>query len=339
MIIIDGSNGEGGGQVLRTSLSLSLVTRQPFQMINIRSGRRKPGLLRQHLTAVQAAKEISQAKVKGDVIGSRTLTFQPGKVQAGEYHFAIGTAGSTMLVLQTVLPALMLGDRESRIRLEGGTHNPYAPPVDFLKRSFLPLLKQMGPEVILDLKQYGFYPSGGGVVDVLVKPISALKPLDLLERGVLKKIKAKVLLAKLGHHIAKREMAVIQKEFPEIGGNTEIVIVDNSPGPGNVVMIELMYEHMTEVITGFGEIKKSAEKVAQEAVDQAKQFMALDVPVGSFLADQLMIPFVLAGKGAYQTGPLSLHAITNRQIIRQFVDVDMKDKRIADNRWTLFFEK
>ena len=162
MITIDGSAGEGGGQILRSSLALSLVTGQPFRMERIRAKRQKPGLLRQHLTAVEAAKAVGCAEVSGETLGSQTLDFRPGPVTPGNYRFAVGTAGSATLVLQTVLPALLTASDPSTLTLEGGTHNPLAPSFDFLDRCFMPLIHRMGPSVELELKRPGFFPAGGG---------------------------------------------------------------------------------------------------------------------------------------------------------------------------------
>ena len=162
MIRIDGSFGEGGGQILRTSLSLSLATGKAFRIEKVRAGRERPGLLRQHLTAVLAAAEVGGAEVQGATLGSTELTFSPGAIRAGEYRFSVGTAGSGTLVFQTILPALMLAAKPSRIVIEGGTHNIAAPPFDFLARTFVPLLERMGPKVQLQFERYGFYPAGGG---------------------------------------------------------------------------------------------------------------------------------------------------------------------------------
>lgn len=183
MITIDGSFGEGGGQILRTSLALSLVTGQAFRIQNIRAGRPKPGLLRQHLTAVEAATKVSDGAVDGAALGSKELVFKPGKVTPGDYRFAVGTAGSATLVLQTVLPALMLGKQTSRLTLEGGTHNSHAPPFDFLQRAFLPLLCRMGPEINVKLERHGFFPAGGGRFTVDLTPAEKLSPLNLQTRG------------------------------------------------------------------------------------------------------------------------------------------------------------
>ncbi|HUK89269.1 MAG TPA: RNA 3'-terminal phosphate cyclase, partial [Blastocatellia bacterium] len=183
MIVIDGSFGEGGGQILRSSLALALVTGQAFRITNIRAGRKNPGLLRQHLTAVSAATEVGEADVTGASIGSKELSFSPTRIKPGKYSFAVGTAGSTTLVLQTVLPALAIAGEASTITLEGGTHNPFAPPFDFLVKAFLPLLNRMGSDVSCSLLRYGFYPAGGGKMEVCIGPANQLRPIDLTERG------------------------------------------------------------------------------------------------------------------------------------------------------------
>jgi RNA 3'-terminal phosphate cyclase (ATP) len=174
MLTIDGSRGEGGGQVLRSSLALSLASGTPFRIERIRAGRARPGLMRQHLTALEAAAAVGQATVEGAAIGSREVVFRPGRVRAGEYRFAVGTAGSTTLVLQTVLLPLLLADAPSRLTLEGGTHNPYAPPFDFLAAAFLPLLRRMGARVEARLERAGFYPAGGGRLTVEIGAPGAL---------------------------------------------------------------------------------------------------------------------------------------------------------------------
>ncbi|HWQ93565.1 MAG TPA: RNA 3'-terminal phosphate cyclase, partial [Clostridia bacterium] len=213
MITIDGSQGEGGGQILRTSLALSLVTGQPFRMERIRAKRRKPGLLKQHLTAVEAAKTVGCAQVEGAVLNSQTLAFQPGPVTPGNYRFAVGTAGSATLVLQTVLPALLTAAGHSTLTLEGGTHNPMAPPFDFLARSFIPQIQRMGPSVELELRRHGFFPAGGGRFHARIAPAKKLSRLDLLERGAIRSRQACVLLSKLPEHVAQRELAVVRDEL------------------------------------------------------------------------------------------------------------------------------
>src|SRR5438874_10033599 len=197
MLIIDGSEGEGGGQILRTSLALSLVTGQPFRIERIRAKRQKPGLLRQHLTGVEAARTVGCAEVVGGALNSQTLEFRPGVVTPGNYRFAVGTAGSATLVLQTVLPSLLTASGTSTLTLEGGTHNPLAPPFDFLARSFMPLIHRMGPSVELELRAAGFYPAGGGRFHTRIEPAKRLFPLVLNERGAIRTRRATVWLSKL----------------------------------------------------------------------------------------------------------------------------------------------
>ena len=218
MVTIDGSYGEGGGQILRTSLALSLVTGKSFSIRNIRAGRKKPGLMRQHLTAVNAAAEIGQAAIVGNRIGSPAFAFEPGRIKPGNYHFAIGSAGSCTLVFQTILPALLIVGEPSEIILDGGTHNPFAPPFDFLDKAFLPVINRMGPQVDAVLEKPGFYPAGGGRFKVSIKP-TGLNRLDLLERGNIVKKTACASVANLSVNIANRELKVIHKKL-ELGQRT-----------------------------------------------------------------------------------------------------------------------
>ncbi len=321
MLVIDGSYGEGGGQILRTALALALVTQTPCRIEQIRAKRSKPGLLRQHLTAAQAAVKIGNAEVEGLKIGSSQLTFKPRTVTPGDYTFQVGTAGSTMLVLQTVLPALMLASGPSAIRVKGGTHNPYAPPFDFVAQAFLPLLNRMGPKVRADLQRPGFYPAGGGVCRFEIEPAASLEPLDLYERGDLRSQRAQSLVADLPRHIAERELAVIAEQTGWPRACLDLVALKRSPGPGNVVMIELAYDQVTEVFTGFGERGVPAEAVAQSALQEMLLYADCTAAVGVHLADQLLLPFALAGGGGFTTLPLSTHTRTNIHVIEQFLDV------------------
>jgi RNA 3'-terminal phosphate cyclase (ATP) len=322
MITIDGSFGEGGGQILRTSLALSLVTGQPFRIEKIRAGRKNPGLLRQHLTAVKAASEIGQAEVKGDSIGSTQLTFTPGATKAGEYAFAVGTAGSATLVLQTVLPALLVGDGETTsLTLEGGTHNPFAPPFDFLVKAFLPIINRMGAGVTATIERHGFYPAGGGKFVVSINPTQHLRPLELIERGVFTQKAARAIVAHLPFDIAERELSLIGRKLDLPGEALHAETIKTSPGPGNAVTVELTSKHVTEVFTGFGERGVSAEAVANSVVKAAREYIAADVVVGEYLADQLLLPFALAGSGAFTTLPLSQHSTTNMEVIQKFLEV------------------
>ena len=335
MITIDGSFGEGGGQVLRTSLALSLTTGTPFRIQNIRGVRKKPGLLRQHLTAANAAAEIGQARVDGAVLGSTELSFEPGEIAPGEYHFAVGTAGSATLVMQTVLPALLTATGQSKLILEGGTHNPYAPPFDFLERVFLPIINRMGPTVTANLERPGFYPAGGGRFAVEITPCSRLNRVDITERGELRRCSATALVAKLPAHIGARELKVVEKELGWDAEHLKVEEVTSSHGPGNALMIEIECDNITEVFTAFGERGVRAEDVAGKTVEQARQYLEANVPVGPHLADQLLLPFALAGGGSFRTLPLSNHARTNLDVLGKFLDIDIKTKQQDKEEWLI----
>jgi RNA 3'-terminal phosphate cyclase (ATP) len=321
-ITIDGSEGEGGGQILRTALALSLVTGRPFRIEGIRAGREKPGLLRQHLTAVHAAGEVSRARVSGADLGSRVLSFEPSQVRGGEYRLAVGTAGSATLVLQAVLPALLTAREPSRLTLEGGTHNPYAPPFDFLAKTFLPILRRMGAFVEVDLETYGFYPAGGGRFTVAIEPCSKLGRLSLLERGETR-VHARALVASLGENIAKRELSVVRERLGIERALCRAETVETSVGPGNVLMIVIEEQTVSEVVTGFGVKGVSAEKVAEDACDEAQAYLKAAVPVGIHLADQLLIPMALAGGGTFRTLKPTAHTMTNADVIRRFLDLSV----------------
>ncbi len=342
MVIIDGSAGEGGGQVLRTSLGLSLFTGQPFQIENIRAGRNKPGLMRQHLTAVRAAVQIAAAKVTGDAIGSRMLTFEPGPVKPGRYEFAVGTAGSTTLVLQTVLPALLVAPGPSQITLKGGTHNPWSPPFDFLAKVFLPLIGRMGALVTANLVRPGFYPAGGGEFTVEIRPAAGgrLQRLELIERGEILSRRARAIVAGLPEHIAERELNVVERKLGWTRESLAAEQANDSIGPGNIVMLEIVSQNLTEVFTAFGEKDVRAEVVANRAVDEARAYLAASVPVGPHLADQLAIPVAMSG-GTFRTLAPTRHMTTNIEVIRKFLDVAISSNRVDHDRdvWEIDVKK
>lgn len=232
MIIIDGAGGEGGGQVVRNALALSLVTGQPFRITDIRGGRDKPGLMRQHLTAVEAALTIGGSMCEGASVGSTEIAFTPGQVTPGEYHFAVGTAGSTSLVFQTVLMPLLLADGPSRLVLEGGTHNMMAPPFDFIERAFLPVINRMGPQVSARLTRHGFFPRGGGRIEVDIMP-GTLSPIECVDRGALQSVSATALFAALPFGIAEREIKAAHRllpDWPEEAFSVRELPEDQGPG-------------------------------------------------------------------------------------------------------------
>jgi RNA 3'-terminal phosphate cyclase (ATP) len=334
MLTIDGSKGEGGGQILRTALALSAVTGNPFQMSGIRAGRSRPGLMRQHMTAAQAAAEICGARVEGKEPGSTALRFEPGPVRAGVYRFAVGTAGSATLVLQTVLPALLLASAPSSLVLEGGTHNPAAPPFDFLVRSFLPQIEKMGARVTASLEKPGFYPAGGGRFTVAIEP-ARLQPLTLLERGATRGVDVEAVVAGLSSRIAERELVAIARAVGWERSVMRRTVLDDALGPGNIVMITLASEHVTEVVTGFGERGVSAEAVGERVAKEAARYLASDAPVGEHLADQLLLPMALAGGGAIRTLEPSSHTTTQAALISLFLAVNMRTTREGADRYRI----
>ena len=323
MITIDGSKGEGGGQVLRTSLALSLATGAPFRIENIRAQRPKPGLLRQHLTAVQAAAAVGRAHVEGDAAGSLALTFAPTGVYPGDYLFSVGTAGSATLVLQTILPPLLVAGGRTMVTLEGGTHNPWAPPFDYLQRVFLPVVNRLGPRVEVALERHGFYPAGGGRFAVTIDPSPKLARLELCDRGEIVGRRLRALVANLPRHIGEREVATARGLLNWSEESACVEVVANTPGPGNVMLVEIESAQVTEICTGFGETGTPAEAVADHAVREARRYLAAGVPVGCHLADQLLPILALGGGGSFRTLTLSRHAMTNADVVRQFVNVEI----------------
>lgn len=319
MITIDGSEGEGGGQIVRNACALSLVTGQSFRVTSIRAGREKPGLMRQHVTAIEAACAIGNGECEGLTVGSSELTFRPGRVAPGEYRFSVGTAGSTGLVLQTVLAPLMLADAPSRLVLEGGTHNIYAPPFEFIAKAFLPIINRMGPQIEARLVRHGFYPRGGGRIEVEITP-ARLSPIECVERGVSGDRRATAIFAALPFDVADREIRTAREllEWPE-----EAFAVRQLPedqGPGNILLIEAQFEYVTEVVSGFGKLGTPAEAVAKTAAARMAGYLASPAFAGPYLQDQLLLPFALAGGGVFTTVKPSQHSLTAAEVIARFLD-------------------
>jgi RNA 3'-terminal phosphate cyclase (ATP) len=324
VLTIDGSMGEGGGQVVRTSLALSIITRTPIHITRLRAGRARPGVMRQHLTAVLAAADISGAEVVGAEIGSKELSFTPSDLRPGDHTFSVGTAGSATLVLQTVLPPLILADRPSRITLEGGTHNPTAPPFDFLSKTYLPILSLMGPRLTARLVRPGFYPTGGGIFEVTIEPTEKLERIHLRDRGQIKMTRAVAILSDLPESIADREIATAVKELGIDAASSRREILSSGYGPGNVFSIEIESDRLIEIFTAFGRRGVRAERVARQAIAEARRYLDSDATVGPHLADQLLLPFALAGGGSFGTVPLSPHAATQIDVLQKFLKVKVK---------------
>jgi RNA 3'-terminal phosphate cyclase (ATP) len=323
MIELDGATGEGGGQIVRTALTLSMITGQPFRITNIRANRSKPGLMRQHLVAVQAAAQISDAVVSDAQVGSTTLTFAPKRIRAGDYQFAIGTAGSCTLVLQTVVLALLFADGPSTVRITGGTHNPMAPPAHFLQRAYCRMLEAMGAQVDIGLVRCGFYPAGGGVVIATIAPCAQLKPMVLMERGERQDGYAEALIAGVPAAVATRELDVIGAGMGWAEPQLRVRGLPGEQGPGNAVMITLVHEHVTEVFSAYGEKSLKAELVARKALAEARDYIVSGAAVGEHLADQLMLPMAIAGGGSFTASSVSQHARTNADVIARFLPVSV----------------
>jgi RNA 3'-terminal phosphate cyclase (ATP) len=326
-IELDGSQGEGGGQILRSALTLSMITGIPFRIERIRAKRSKPGLLRQHLTAIQAAAGISNAQVEGAVAGSPSLSFQPGPIRGGNWNLAVGTAGSCTLVLQTVLPALWFADKASTITVTGGTHNNAAPPADFLIRAWAPLLERMGVRQSLTLGRHGFYPAGGGEITAHVAPAGKLLAIDLTERGAFVGTKADALIAAIPVRVATRELQRVAERMPGAQGNVREL--PHGEGPGNALLIEVAHQNVTDVFTGFGEKGVGAEHVAEFAVRQAQEYLDSGAAIGEHLADQLLLPFALAQGGSFTTTTPSSHFETNVAVIEKFLPVVISREQIT----------
>ncbi len=334
-IEIDGSQGEGGGQILRTALALSLITGQPFRLVNIRAKRPKPGLMRQHLACVKAAVAVGggpdhclavDAQGEDVQIGADHLHFMPGAVRGGTYEFAVGSAGSCMLVLQTVLWPLALAAQPSDLTLHGGTHNPMAPSFTFLTH-MAPFFAGTGaPFFSLELRRHGFYPAGGGEVRVRVMPPpDGLAPLHLVERGTRLAAWAECLHAGVPRGVASRELDVLKRGLGWSDEQLRDRALRANEGPGNALQVVLQYQHITEVLTAYGEKSVSAEEVARKVLRETQTYLAHTAPVGEHLADQLMLPMALAamrGKaGRYWATCLSEHSRTNAVIIEQFLPI------------------
>jgi RNA 3'-terminal phosphate cyclase (ATP) len=297
------------------------VTGTAFRIDKIRAGREKPGLLRQHLTAVLAAAEIGGAQVEGATLGSTTLAFSPGKVRPGEYRFAVGTAGSGTLVFQTVLPALMLASGPSKLVIEGGTHNHAAPPYDFLARTFTPVVERMGPKIKLHFERYGFYPAGGGRFTADIQPVKVLTPFDIGTRSEITSRRVIAVVANLPRHIAQREVETAAGMLTWGPESHVIETTRESPGPGNVVMVEIASADVTELFTAFGQLGVSAEKVANGAARDAREYLVSKAAAGEHLTDQLLLPMALAGAGSFTAQKLNRHSRTNIDVIMKFLPI------------------
>lgn len=334
LIEIDGSMGEGGGQVLRTSLALSLLTQTPIRIQRIRAGRSRPGLRAQHVTCVQAAARVGAAEVEGASLGSSELWFRPQALLPLDLELDLGTAGSTALVAQTILPALLRAAGPSRIRLRGGTHNPLAPSFEFLERVYFPWIARLGPEPRSELIRPGFFPKGGGRVDYRLQPAERLTPFELSERGPLRGIRAEVYLSSLPESVAERELAAVRAALELRPEDCQVICPKRPRGPGNALVITIESEQAVEVVTAYGQKGKPAERVAEEAIAEARRYLDAEVPVGEHGADQLLLLLALAGGGSFVSLPPSGHTATQRELIPRYLPgVRIEAEELDAQRW------
>lgn len=326
MIEIDGSIGEGGGQVLRSALTLAVLTGESFRILNIRANREKPGLRNQHLVSVKAAAKICQASVIGNHFGSSEITFLPKNVRGGRYKFDIQTAGSTSLVLQTIFLPLSRYGSTSSILITGGTHVRWAPCYHYLEYQWIPTLHSMGFNVSIELVKAGYYPEGNGKISAIVRPMNEIIPIQLLERGILKQIHGISAVSNLDKSIAFRQTAQAHRRLAKYTSNTNIKnIYLPSQHKGTVLLIVAQFEHSQCCYFSLGELRKPAEKVADEAVDQFEAFISTDGAIDQYLADQLILPMCFAnGTSQIRTNKITNHLVTNVIIAQEFLQRHIK---------------
>jgi RNA 3'-terminal phosphate cyclase (ATP) len=322
---IDGSHGEGGGQILRTALVLGGILRQPVEIHNVRGGRKKPGLRPQHLIAVQGMALITGAKVEGAEPGSMRLYFEPRQVVPGSYSLDVETAGSTSLVVQTMIPAMLFAKKASRVVVTGGTHVPWSPCFHYLKEVFVPALQQMGGALQLETKRWGWYPKGGGKVIASILPVPELSGVDLTWQGRLQDTYVLSAVSNLSMSVAERQRDQVLKRFRGQGGGKELrieLLKGPSPGTGTVVFVRARFENGVAGFTSLGKRGKPAEKVADDACSDFIEFMASGAAVDDHLADQLVLYMALAkGRSSLIAGRITKHLATNMWVIEQFLPI------------------
>ena len=327
MVVIDGSSGEGGGQILRTALAVAMVTGQPFRIKDIRAKRKKPGLLRSHLAVIDVAAQLCSAGFDGTGLGSSQLTFFPGDVVPGQYKFSVPATVAASLVLETLLPVLCLAKGESTVVIEGGFNNAATPPAEFLAKTYLPQISKMGPTTKLRLESAPELPLGVGRFVLTVEPTVRFKAISLMDRGVPMQKSASRALTGLGGHRKADEVDALERTL----GMAKQSLKGDPQLRTSKVMLEMSYESITEVFTAFGKAGQTNEALAAEAAKQAKRYMESPAAVCEFLADQLLLPMALAGSGSMSTTRVSPHARANMDTIRAFLGVEFWTDPLGKN--------
>jgi len=325
MIRIDGSTGEGGGQILRTALTLSMMTSEDFIIENIRSGRENAGIRHQHLQAVEASLKICNGQAKGAGIGSGTLEFSPGKVKEGHFEFAIGTAGATTLVFQTIFLPLNVADGKSMIIIEGGTHVPYSPSFHYISTHWIFFLDKVGLNLEIKLDKAGYYPRGGGKIIGIINPTEKISGIDLLERGRLNQIRGISAVSNLPRKIAERQRNRVIKRLGCQYPLNDIRIANvPSDFKGTFLMLIAEFEFSQACFVGLGAPGKPSESVADEAIDPLVDLLLTDGVVDPFMGDQLLLPLAFAkSPSSFRTSQVTQHLLTNSAIIKEFLDIDI----------------
>jgi RNA 3'-terminal phosphate cyclase (ATP) len=322
-IVIDGGYGEGGGQILRTSLSLAAITGKSLELVNIRGGRKQPGLRPQHLAAVRACASLCGAKLDNAELGARRVTFIPGAIASGSYEFHIGTAGAATLVLQTILPPLSMADGESSLLISGGTHVPWSPPYHHVAQVLVPTINQLGFKCEPHLKRWGWYPKGGGVIQAKVQPYSPLGPFNLDQPFELRQVSGISASSRLPEHIRVRQKNQVEARLQKAGIKGKIELVDvHARNPGTLLFLCAKGKDSIAGFASLGARGKRAELVADEAADDFFRFLDSGAALDCHLADQLLIYLAsAAGKQQFTTSKVTQHLLTNGWVIEKFLPV------------------
>jgi RNA 3'-phosphate cyclase len=333
MLEIDGSYGEAGGQILRTAIALSAITKTPIKVINIRAKRPSPGLKSQHLIGIKAAAQLCNAKLTGATMGSTEVTFEPGKIKTGGFKFDVGTAGSVTLVLQTLVPIAAFAPGKVKLEIIGGTNVAWSPPIEYFQNIFCDYAERFGLLINPSVEKHGFFPSGGGLVKIEINPIKNSKPIYLTSRGKLLDIKvwsiASLNLAKA--EVADRQIEGFEKALlisdAKVKGFADYIKSDST---GSSIYAHALFENCKLGVSSLGEEHKSAEKVGEEAAHDLLKEVNSGACVDKHMADQL-IPFLGLFGGSFITSEITDHTKTNIFITEKF----MKRKfEIEDNKIT-----
>lgn len=326
MIELNGAQGEGGGQILRSALALSLLTRQPFRLYNLRANRSQPGLRPQHLAAVQATAQISGAQTNGAALNSREITFIPAEVRGGAYTFTIPTAGAATLLLHTLYLPLLLGKTRAHLTLSGGTHVPYSPTFDYLTHVWQPTMQQIGLDIHLQFKKAGFYPEGGGQFEAILHPVSRPTPLNIRTRGDLVRIRGFSQAANLPEDIPRRQKLHALSRLEDVCRDSKITLQNlNAHGKGSALFLLAETQHARAGFTALGKKGKPAEQVAREAVDDLLAYLDTSAALDPHLADQILLPLAFAtGESNFSVSRVTQHLLTNADIIRAFLPIQIE---------------